>query len=72
MDPDILCMANVGPNANNSQFFICTAETEWMDGKHGVGLQPDERQHGYVVIMESFGFRNGKTSKITIADCEQL
>uniref|UniRef100_A0A6I8NC86 Peptidyl-prolyl cis-trans isomerase n=1 Tax=Ornithorhynchus anatinus TaxID=9258 RepID=A0A6I8NC86_ORNAN len=68
----ILSMANAGPNTNGSQFFICTAKTEWLDGKHVVFGKVKE---GYNIVktMEDYGSKNGKTSKkITIADCGQL
>ncbi|XP_035578387.1 peptidyl-prolyl cis-trans isomerase A-like [Zalophus californianus] len=66
--PGILSMAN----ANSSQFFICTAETERLDGKHVVFGKVKESMN-IVEAMERFGSRNSKTSKkITMADCGQI
>ena len=65
-------MANAGPNTNGSQFFLCTAKTSWLDGKHVVfGAVVD----GMEVIkkMEATGSDSGKTSKkVVIADCGQV
>ncbi|NXD72281.1 PPIA isomerase, partial [Eolophus roseicapillus] len=70
--PGILSMANAGPNTNGSQFFICTAKTEWLDGKHVVFGCVKEGMN-VVEAMERCGSKDGKTSKkITITDCGQL
>ena len=67
-----LSMANAGPNTNGSQFFLCTAETPWLDGKHVVFGHVTQ---GLDVLqkIEAVGTRSGQpTKKVVIQDSGKL
>jgi len=69
--PGILSMANAGPGTNGSQFFLCTAQTGWLDGKHVVFGKVTEGMD-VVKKIEGVGSQSGKTSQpVTITDCGQ-
>ncbi|KAK4167219.1 cyclophilin-like domain-containing protein [Cladorrhinum sp. PSN259] len=58
--PGLLSMANAGPNTNGSQFFITTAVTSWLDGRHVVfGEVADEESMQFVRELEATGSKSG-------------
>jgi peptidyl-prolyl cis-trans isomerase A (cyclophilin A) len=58
-----LAMANAGPNTNGSQFFITTANTEWLTGKHTIFGEVVEGQDVAEKISRVPRGRNDKPTK---------
>ena len=67
-----LSMANAGPNTNGSQFFLCVADTQWLDGKHVVFGNVIKGQD-VLRAIEKVGSQSGACSKaVAIVECGQL
>jgi cyclophilin family peptidyl-prolyl cis-trans isomerase len=61
-----------GPNTNGSQFFLCTAQTSWLDGKHVVFGSVVEGMD-VVRAVEAVGSGSGATrAPVKVDDCGQL
>mmetsp|Transcript_25267 Transcript_25267/g.25722 ORF Transcript_25267/g.25722 Transcript_25267/m.25722 type:complete len:106 (-) Transcript_25267:456-773(-) len=70
--PGILSMANSGKDTNGSQFFLCTAETPWLDDKHVVFGKIISGMD-VVSAIEQVGSESGRTRvPVAVSDSGQL
>lgn len=68
----LLSMANAGRNTQGSQFFVTTAITSHLDGKHVVFGRVKTGKE-VIDAVENVGSRSGRTSRhVLIANSGQL
>ena len=72
ISPGILLMAKTGKIGNRSQFFICTAKTEWLDRKQVV-FGEVVQGFDFLKAVDNISSITGLTSKpVMVIDCGQL
>lgn len=65
-------MANAGEDTNGSQFFICTVQTSWLDGRHVV-FGRVMGQKNVLKEIEKVGSQSGTPKKkVVIVDSGEL
>lgn len=71
-EPFCLSMANAGKDTNGSQFFITTAQTSWLDGKHTV-FGNIKSGRDVVKAIEAVGSGSGRPAKtVAIRECKAV